>query len=164
MQFSKLVASIGLIVLGSFSINASAQTSVCTWGSTYGTSTSVTWLCRNSSNVTLATRTDTHNGTGQYWCGSVNVSSGYTNTGIVQGSNYPLKCNVTIVAANTPPVTPPVTPPTTDCHTGSSQIIQTSPSGYTPFNPSFCGPQPQCKFSVTPMSNNSYPPLKYTCL
>lgn len=171
MKFSNLVASFGLLVLGSISINASAQTSVCTWSSVYGYTsgsyTYISFLCRNSSNAVIASRSDSYYIPGGYYnCGTPSVSAGYVNTGIKQGTSYPAKCNDIIVASNTPPASSSsrASSSASVCYTGEYQIIQTSPGSYPQFDPRFCGPQPQCKYSVTPLDPYSYPRLKYTCL
>lgn len=167
MKFSKLVASLGLLLLGSISINASAQTSACTWKSVYGYSSGgnyyYSYICQLTSGTTIASRQDTYYSSfGYYSCGTPSVSSGYQNTGIKQGTQYPAMCNDIIVATN-----PPASSSSSSaaCYTGEYQIIQTGPSPYTPFNPAFCGPQPQCKHSVTVLDPfQQYPRLKYTCL
>lgn len=170
MKFSTLAAGFGLFLLGSTAINASAQTSVCTWNSVYGYTsgsyTYISFLCRNSSSAVIASRSDTYYIPGGYYtCGSPTVTSGYQNTGIKQGTSYPAKCNDVIVATGTPSSSSAASSSAPNpCYTGEYQIIQTSPSPYPTFNPSFCGPQPQCKHSVTPLDQHSYPRLKYTCL
>lgn len=169
MKFSKLVTGLGLMLLGSVSINASAQTSVCSWNSVYGYSgggySYTSFICKTSSNAVVASRSDTYNtSNGQYTCGSPTVSNGYQNTNIKQGTHYPAKCNDIIVASNTAPVSSSAASAANPCYTGYSQIIQTSPTSYPTFNPAVCGPQPQCKHSVTPLDQHSYPRLKYTCL
>ena len=169
MKFSKLVAGFGLMLLGSVSVNASAQ-SACTWSSVYGyTSGNISYtsfICRASSNHVLASRSDTYDSSrGLRSCGTATVSNGYRNTSITQGTYYPANCNTNIVAITTLPASSSSAASSINvCYTGSSQIIQTSPSSYPAFNPSFCGPQPQCKYSVTPLDQYSYPRLKYTCL
>lgn len=168
MKLSKFVAGFGLLLLGSVSINASAQ-SACTWNSVYGYTggnySYTSYICKQSSGNVIASRQDTYNiSWGTYTCGSVSVASGYQNTGTPQGSSYPFSCNTNIVAVNTTPVTPPPSQPVNQCNTGQYQIIQTSPTPYPAFNPAFCGPQPQCKYSTTPLDQHSYPRLKYTCL
>ncbi len=165
MKLSKLIASFCFLLLGSISINASAQSSVCTWASVYGYTAGnvsyISWNCKLPSGTVAASRTDTYSLVSYtYSCGSVSVSAGYQNTGTAQGTAYPQNCNTNIVTTTTTTTTQPVNP----CYTGSSQIIQTSPNTYTPFDPAFCGPQPQCKYSVTPLDQYSYPRLKYTCL
>ncbi len=167
MKISTSITSFVFLLLGSISINASAQSSACTWASVYGYISNnnqyISWNCQSPSGTIIASRQDIYSLTWYtYSCGSVNVVSGYQNTGTTQGSSYPQNCNTNIVAATTP--TPPANPPVNPCYTGSSQVIQTSPGTYTPFNPAFCGPQPQCKHSVTPLDPYSYPRLKYTCL
>lgn len=169
MQFSKLVASIGLIVLGSFSINASAQTSLCTWSSVYGSTsngyTSVTFLCRSSNNAVLASRQDNNPSAGPFWCGSITIASGYKSAGS-QGTGYPATCNVAIVAANTPVSSTPTTSASTSSSSAAPVSCKTGTVTYsTPeaFFPSVsCGPQPACGFSVTSISYTTT--KKYTCL
>lgn len=171
MKISKLIAGFGLMLLGSVSINASAQSSACTWNSVYGYTSGnysyTSFICRQSSGNVIASRQDVYNlSWGTYTCGSVSVASGYQNTGITQGSSYPFSCNTNIVVANTPASSSAASSSvaTNVCYTGYSQIIQTSPTPYPTFNPAVCGPQPQCKYSVTPLDQHSYPRLKYTCL
>lgn len=170
MKFSKLLAGFGLMFLGSLSISASAQTTVCTWGSVYGYTSGgtsyTTYICRvGGGNVVAASRTDTWTYSWGYTCGTVNVSAGYQNTYTTQGSSYPSSCNTNVIAANTPPASSSAPSSAANvCYTGEYQIIQTSPTPYPTFNPAFCGPQPQCKHSVTPLDQHSYPRLKYTCL
>lgn len=174
MKLSTFVASFVFLLLGSISINASAQSSACTWASVYGYTSNgnqyISWNCKLPNGTTVvASRTDTYSLTWYtYTCGSVSVSNGYQNTGTAQGTAYPQNCNTNIVATQTSTVSSTssasASSAANQCYTGSSQIIQTSPGGYTPFNPAFCGPQPQCKYSVTPLDQYSYPRLKYTCL
>ncbi len=172
MKFSKFVASFAFLLLGSMSISASAQSSACTWVSVYGYTANnnqyISWNCKQPSGTVIASRQDTYSLIWYtYTCGSPSVVSGFQNTGTTQGTAYPQNCNTNIVAASAPTPTPTPTPtpaPVNQCYTGEYQIIQTSPSGTPPFNPAFCGPQPQCKYSVTPLDQHSYPRLKYTCL
>ncbi len=170
MKLSKYIAAFGLTLLGSLSINTHAQTSVCTWSSVYGYSgggvSYTTFICKTSSNVMAASRTDSWTSGIGYSCGTPSISAGYQNTYIKQGSFYPLQCNDIIIAASTQTSssTSSQSSVANVCYTGSSQIIQTSPGSYPAFNPSFCGPQPQCKHSVTALDQHSYPRLKYTCL
>jgi hypothetical protein len=171
MKFSKALAGLGFLVLGSVAFNASAQTPVCTWsgisGNSHGNYSYVTFGCKTSSNVTVATRTDTLISGQLQSCGTVSVSAGYQNTNIKQGTTYPSLCNDIIIASGTPPSsssTSSASSASNQCNTGYSQIFQTGP-GVTPaFNPSACGPQPQCNYNITPLAQHSYPPLKYTCL
>lgn len=165
MKFSTSVASFAFLLLGGVSINASAQSSVCTWASVYGYTSNnnqyISWNCTLPGGTIVASRQDVYSLIWyRYTCGSARVVNGYQDTGTTQGSSYPQNCNTNIVAA---PVTPP-NPPVNQCNSGASQIIQTSPGTYTPFNPAFCGPQPQCSHTVTPLDPYSYPRLKYTCL
>ncbi len=169
MKFSTLLASLSLMFLGSVSISASAQTSVCTWNSVYGYTSGgtsyTTYICRTSSNVVAASRTDTWTYGIGYRCGTPSISTGFHNTHIKQGSTYPLQCNDIIVTATTTSSSSSSPSSAANvCYTGEYQIIQTSPGSYPAFNPSFCGPQPQCKYSVTALDQHSYPRLKYTCL
>lgn len=171
MKFSKIIASVGLMALGSIAVNANAQTSVCTWNSVYGYTSGnysyTSFICRhNSTNAVVASRQDTyHILWGYYSCGTPSVSAGYQNTGIKQGTQYPAQCNDIITGSGVASSSAASSSaPTNICNTGASQIIQTSPGPYPQFNPSFCGPQPQCKYSVTPLDPYSYPRLKYTCL
>ncbi len=57
---------------------------------------------------------------------------------------------------------------TTPCATGAKTVVQTSPGMTMAFDGArFCGSAPggtQCRFSVRPLHNFSYPPLEYTCL
>jgi len=173
MKFSNYLVAFGLLFLGFISINANAQTPVCTWNSVYGyTNNNISYtiyICRLSSNVVVATRTDTWSYGRGHSCGTPNVSDGYHNTQIRQGSTYLSYCNDTIVATNTSTsssssnASNPI-PTATICYTGEFQIIQTSPGVYTPFNPAFCGPQPQCGHTATVLDPHSYPRIKYTCL
>lgn len=170
MKFSKLLAGFGLMFLGSLSINASAQTTVCTWGSVYGYSSGgtsyTTFICRvGGGTVVAASRTDTWTYGPGYTCGTVTVAAGYQNTYTTQGSSYPLNCNTNVIATGTPPASSAAASSAANpCYTGYSQIIQTSPGSYPSFNPANCGPQPQCKHSVVALDQHSYPRLKYTCL
>lgn len=169
MRLFKFVAALGFLLLGSVSLNASAQSSVCTWASVYGYTSNnisyISWNCKLSNNTVVASRTDTYSLTWyNYTCGSVSVASGYLNTGTTQGSSYPQNCNTNIVATTTTTSSASSSSQASQCHTGQYQIIQTSPSPYPTFDPAFCGPQPQCKYSVTPLDQYSYPRLKYTCL
>jgi hypothetical protein len=170
MKFSTIIASLSLLFLGSVSISASAQTSVCTWRSVYGhTSNNITYIshiCQLPSSTTVASRTDSYYITwGYYSCGTPNVSAGYQNTGIKQGTQYPAQCNDIITGSGVASSSAASSSaPANVCYTGEYQIIQTGPS-YTPFNPAFCGPQPQCKHVVTVLDPfQQYPRLKYTCL
>lgn len=170
MKFSTIIASLGLLLLSSISMNASAQTSVCTWRSVYGyTSGSYTYIshiCQIASGATVASRQDTYYiSWGYYSCGTPSVSAGYQNTGIKQGTQYPAQCNDIITGSGVASSSAASSSaPANVCYTGEYQIIQTSPGSYPQFNPAFCGPQPQCKYSVTPLDQHSYPRLKYTCL
>lgn len=170
MKLSKVITSFVFLLLGGMSINASAQSSVCSWASVYGYTSNnisyISWNCRLPSGSVVASRTDTYSLTWyNYTCGSVSVSSGYLNTGTTQGSSYPQNCNTNIVTTTTTTTSSASSSSQANqCYTGQYQIIQTSPGSYTPFNPAFCGPQPQCKYSVTPLDQYSYPRLKYTCL
>ncbi|WP_141229399.1 hypothetical protein [Cellvibrio mixtus] len=170
MKLSKYIAAFGLTLLGSLSINTHAQTSVCTWSAVYGYSSGGTsytsMLCRTSSNAVAASRTDSWTYGIGYNCGTPSLSAGYHNTQIKQGSSYPALCNDIIVTAGTQTSSSSssLSSAANVCYTGEYQIIQTSPGSYPAFNPSFCGPQPQCKHSVTPLDQHSYPRLKYTCL
>lgn len=170
MKFSKALAGLGFLVLGSVAFNASAQASVCTWSSVYGYSSGgssyTTYICKTSSNVVAASRTDTWTSGIGYSCGTPTVSNGFHNTQIRQGTFYPLLCNDIIVTAGTQTSSSSSTQSSVAnaCYTGASQTIQTSPGSYPAFNPSFCGPQPQCKYKVTSPDQHSYPRLTYTCL
>lgn len=170
MKISKLLAGFGLMLLGGTSIGASAQTTVCTWASVYGYTSGnysyTSFICRTSSNVVAASRTDIYDSSFNYrTCGTVTATSGYQNTNATQGSIYPANCNTNVIAVNTPPASSSAPSSAANiCYTGEYQIIQTSPGSYPAFNPAFCGPQPQCKHSVTALDQHSYPRLKYTCL
>ncbi|HEY8940536.1 MAG TPA: hypothetical protein VIM59_10110 [Cellvibrio sp.] len=169
MKLSKVITSFVFLLLGGMSINASAQSSVCSWASVYGYTSNnisyISWSCKLSSGTAVASRTDTYNQTwNTYTCGSVSVSAGYQNTGTAQGTAYPQNCNTNITTAATSSSSSSASSQASQCNTGASQIIQTSPTPYPAFNPAFCGPQPQCKYSVTPLDQYSYPRLKYTCL
>lgn len=170
MKFYKMFTGFGLMVLSSIAVNASAQTSECSWNSVYGYTSGnysyTSYICKTGSGSVIANRSDTYTiSNGQYTCGTPSVSSGYTNTGIKQGTSYPAKCNDIIVATGTQASSSSSQSSVANvCNTGATQIIQTSPSPYTPFNPNFCGPQPQCKHSVVALDPYSYPRLKYTCL
>lgn len=170
MNFYKMLTGAGLMLLASLSVNASAQTSVCSWNSVYGYTSGnysyTSFICRTSSNAVVASRSDTYDlSWGQRTCGAVSVSSGYQNTNTTQGSYYPANCNTNITVANAPASSSSSQSSVANpCYTGSSQVIQTSPTPYPAFNPSFCGPQPQCKHSVVALDQHSYPRLKYTCL
>jgi len=170
MKFSKLLVSFGLVLLGSASISANAQSTVCNWASVYGYTSGnysyTSFICRTSSNVVAASRTDTYDSSFNYrTCGTVTVTSGYQNTNATQGNIYPANCNTNVIATGTPPASSAAASSAANaCYTGYSQIIQTSPGSYPAFNPSNCGPQPQCKHSVIALDQHSYPRLKYTCL
>lgn len=113
MKFYKLLAGFGLAVLASVSVNASAQTSVCTWNSVYGSSdsygnSSVSFICRISTGAVVASRQDTrYSWQSTYNCGTASIMAGYKKTGATQGSYYPAMCNDVIVVDNTPPVVIP---------------------------------------------------------
>ncbi len=177
MKFLKLCAGFSLAVLASVSVNVSAQTAACTWTSVYGSTvngiSTVSFICRNSAATVIASRTDSkYTWQSNYTCGTPSIMSGYQKTGAKEGSHYPLICNDVIVSSQTSSSssTIPVSSSSISsssssanvCYSGASQIIYTSP-GSTPFNPSFCGPQPQCGYTVTPLDNHTYPRLKYTC-
>ncbi len=172
MKFLKLCAGLGLAVLASVSVNASAQTAACTWTSVYGSNvngvSTVSFVCRNSTATVIASRTDSRfTWQSNYTCGTPSIMSGYQKTGAKEGVYYPLICNDVIVSSQTGSSSSPISVSSSSssaniCNSGASQIIYTSP-GSTPFNPSFCGPQPQCGYTVTPLDNYTYPRLKYTC-
>lgn len=115
MKFLKLCAGLGLAVLASISVNASAQTAACTWSSVYGYGSSGTsytvFVCKTGAGSQIASRTDTYNYqyVSQRICGTPSVASGYKSTGIKEGTYYPLSCNDIIVVDTTPPPPPPVT-------------------------------------------------------
>lgn len=109
MKFLKLCAGLGLAVLASVSVNASAQTAACKWTGVYGYGgggASYTVLaCKTPTNTVVASRTDVYNYqySGRYTCGTPSVAAGYRNTGIYEGSSsYPTMCNTIITAEALP--------------------------------------------------------------
>jgi len=106
MGISKYLTALGALLLGSFSLNANAQTPACSWKSVYGYgsggSSYTVWNCSSSTNVLIAWRIDsfTYMGPGsptEPSCGARTIISGYKSIG-TEGSVYPLKCNSIIVA------------------------------------------------------------------
>lgn len=104
MKFLKLCAGLGLAVLASISVNASAQTAACTWSiiSGYGGPggwSSMLASCKTSSGLQIASRTDTKaSSTAPIVCGTATISSGYVGTNTFGTGAYPSYCNQVIVA------------------------------------------------------------------
>lgn len=148
MKLSALLS--GLVFLGFACFAQAATTPIsCNWVQTsvqpnpFGAV--VTYSCFDGS-VLAATRSQGYGGSA-HLC-SVNPASGYTYTGVCSSPTI-LKYVTTQVA-------------TQQCYTGSTTVFQPGP--FTPpFNVAqFCGQN--CPYSVQPLANYSYPPLRYTCL
>lgn len=128
MKFYKLLVGVSLAVLASISVNASAQTNICTWNSVYGSTDSygnstVTLICRIASGTVVASRQDIwYRGSSNYTCGTASVSAGYKKTGAREGSYYPLMCNDIIAVDNSTP------PPVVTVYPGSSCAWAKTPS------------------------------------
>ncbi|MEN0039092.1 MAG: hypothetical protein AAGC78_18585 [Cellvibrio sp.] len=154
MKLNKIVLATGLSLLSCIAVNTSAQTTVpsgCTW--TYvsnqsgPTGTILNTACKVGS-TTLATREQKYNQHSPASCSITWVAPGYTVSGSCDSAQI-LQYVTTQTAAQ-------------QCYTGSTTVYQPGP--FTPpFNVAqFCGQN--CPYSVQPLANYSYPPLRYTCL
>lgn len=171
MKFLKIFISLGLIALAGASVNASAQTAQCNWSSVYGSTdgygnSTVYFICRHTSGSVIATRTDVRYPWQQnYTCGTPSIMTGYKKSGLTQGTFYPLMCNDIIVLSTSSISSQKSMSSSTRnvCYSGEYKIIQTSPVSTQAFNPSFCGPQPQCGYTMKVLDPHSYPRIQYTC-
>jgi hypothetical protein len=153
MKPSKLIAGLGLAILGSMTVSANAQTTTvpsgCSWtlvSQQSGPSSAIITMDCKLNGVSLATREQRYSAYSPASCSIKWVASGYTWSGSCDSAKI-----LKVV---------PVLP--ASCNTGASTIYQPGPN--TPaFNvAAFCGTG--CPYSVQPQANYSYPPLKYTCL
>lgn len=149
MKFSNIIAGIGFAILGCAALGTSAQTTTlpsgCSWVNTSIQSAPTGAIVNSACNLNgaaIATREQKYSQHSPATCSITWVQSGYTTSGSCDSAQI-----LKIISA---------------CNTGASTIYQTGPN--TPaFNVAgFCGTG--CPYSVQPLSQYSYPPLKYTCL
>lgn len=154
MKLSTLLATLGLTVFSGVAINAVAQTTVpagCSWA-TVSTQSSASGAIVNSAcslnGTVIALREQKYNRHSSPSCNLNVIAPGYTWSGTCENPQI-LKYVTSQATAQ-------------QCYTGSTTIYQPGP--FTPpFNVAqFCGQN--CPYSVQPLANYSYPPLRYTCL
>ena len=154
MKLSTLLATFGLAAIASISTGAMAQTTVpagCTWA-VVSVQSGPTGAIVNSSctlnGTTLALREQKYSSHSPTTCNLNVIAPGHTWSGTCENPQI-LKYVTAQATAQ-------------QCYTGSTTVYQPGP--FTPpFNVAqFCGQN--CPYSVQPLANYSYPPLRYTCL